>query len=420
MPATPQSVLLDPPRATQEAFTINVNSTGEDPLGQLRLTSQVEANAWGTFLTVGAAIATLYDLLLKHIVTIQLPAGIWNLTAGELDQMWRANPTVTGRIRIAGDPGWEQLAGTSQVTGVSSDLLGNVVLSSDPAPAVDAKGTYLYVVSGAGAGQYKPIRTHSGTAMTIGGAFSPSLSSSIVQVSKPPTLLVFGEAIPDFKGKPESVQSPLVEFYHLVLETTVPNAWLASQNIAIQFDGGLIFNNIGAFFFFASTIFGDVIFDVRTYAYTAIDIRGGIAAALGTGKVLFLLGASSYPAVLLVGVTGGYMQFGVVSAFYSENWLTVDGWTGSYIKVSGYGSYVTVYTLESYRLRSDQLGSEALSVIDGGFAWMGDFTRLSNSTFKGATVDALLDGNIISWAEVAVDPDKSMRSHLDSYLMEKR
>lgn len=405
-------------RVTQEAFTITVSGAGADPTYELRLTSQAGADAWGAFLTVGGAISALYDMLLQHDVTFQLPAGVWNLSPGELDQAWRVNPTKNGAMKIAGDPGWAQVPTTSEVLAVSSDSSGNVVLASDPFAAVDAKATYLYVVSGTGINQYLPIRTHSGVNVTVAGIFNPPLDgTSLVRVSRPATELVFGEQITTFKGKPEVMDHFLFDFSHLELNTSPAYGWFETSTASLRFGDGTIFHDIGIWSYMSANILGNVIFDVRDYAYPCIFVQSGYIRTEDTGSVHFFLANSlAWPAVFISG-NSAYSSFGIAAFLFLSGFAAFDGFTGPYVEVTGSHTALDITVGGSTTWRSDQGGSSAIKVTDGATASIASSVHFEASTFKGAAVDIDLDGSTLAWTELGADPDNSMISQRGSVVM---
>jgi hypothetical protein len=410
----------DPPLVTQEAFTITVDSGGTDPAAAFRVTSQAEADAHGDFLTVGGAIGALYGLLLSHLVTIQLPAGNWNLVAGELDQMWRVLPTgvdAYGSIRISGDPGWTQVAATTEEL-ASSDGAGNVTFASDPAPVPDAKAYYLYVVSGTGAGQFKPIRTQAGVNGTVAGRFSPALDgTSLIRIAEPATTLIFNKLFPIFRGFVEGNFSNLAEFWHLNLETNPVNGWFSVKSISLKFDGGTRFNNMGLAGTLCQFSFGDVSFDHRIYSWTSVHIRSGLLRGItGSRTALFLGGGVAFPAIDIQSGGSSYASFGIGNDCLLFGHFAFDGWTGPYIKAEGGSSTVT---LGPWTPRSDQGGSVAVALVNGADCRIVDMTEVTGSTFKGATVDVDLDGNTMTWATIDADAEKTARSSRGSIVMEE-
>jgi hypothetical protein len=418
-----------PKLATQEAFVITVDSGGTDPNPALRVTSQAEANAHGNFLTVGGALGALYSILLKHRVTIQLPSGPWTLAAGELDQIWRIMPApIFGWISLRGADGWAQVAGTSDVSAVSSDGAGNVTLATDPAPAVDTKAYYLYVVSGKGAGQYQAIRSDVGINYVVATAFSPTLDgTSVVRVAEAPTTLRFNELTPTFRGQLTSSWTWHISFKHLNLETIPAFGWIAVQNINIHFGFGTRFVDIGIETYLTTLSLGDVSFDVRNFGWVAAHvitgtINFGIINPVGTAY--FLANGTSLPAVR---VQGGGMRFqgfnapsslGIGTSCLIRGAVVFDGWVGPYIEATGGSGYVGMALTSASQLKSDQGGSVAVQLLNGAQARIDDFTPLLTSTFKGVSVDVKLDGDDLLWSEIEADPDKSMMNVRGSTIME--
>jgi len=407
----------DPKLVTQEAFTITVSSIGVDPLTPIKITSQAEADAHGTFLTVGGAIATLYDLLLKHIVTIQLPAGTWNLAAGELDQVWRVSPTYyDGRIRIRGASAWEQIATTSEVLAVSSNDAGDVVLAVDPFAAVDAKATYMYVVSGTGSGQFEPIRTHSGVNATIAGHFNPALDgTSLIRIAKPSTTLVFNEQSIEFSTGIGSDFTNWIEFWHLDLNTNPAYGWFGTATSGLMFHGGTRFINIGIYTLLSNIALGDVIFDSRDYPYEPLYYLSGEVRSVSTGAVIYFLADNFASSAVVVQATGYLGSAGVGAQCVFFNFPTFDGFLGSYIKAEG-NAEVLLTVGESYYIKSDQGGSAVIELLNGASARINSLAVLEASTCKGVTSDINLDGSDLLWSEVDADPDKSMMSQRGSII----
>lgn len=180
-------------------LTIVVDSVnGIDPTLPITIQNQLEANAYGAFKTIPAAVDSL-PTTIKAVVTIALADGTHTVAGtnsvgkgmGDFARFTFGLPANYsfngfgnhGKILLTSQNGLKRVAGTVAMAAVASSPNGRIItLVSTPAFADNLYRRYfMRVVSGTGAGQIKAIRNHVGTLFNLSGRWAtiPDATSTI-------------------------------------------------------------------------------------------------------------------------------------------------------------------------------------------------------------------------------------------------
>ena len=406
---------------TEENFTLTLSLTGTDPTSPRRIRTQAEADAWGAFKTIKAALAALPDLI-GHRIDLQFPAGVWNVGTEEFRDYSRFrcytdqehSIPIIG-ICLTGDNSWEQIAGTTLMA-VQSYSGNIIVLQADPGLVEDAfMAYYLVVTSGTGAGQFKPIRHHSGTSIQIAGAYSPALNStSVVQISKRATTLnwLTTAGYIEICGGNNYWTNPELNFMHINVESTAPTSYttLTQQNAPIYFGEGCRTKNIRISCQESRIWMDDCIFDHSTRIATGnnthiILIQGGtIRNRYSSSRVQFFCGNPSYPltsAIYLYAIGDSKEACGYLYAG-----LVFQGFYDSYFRFLG-NCQILMGSTTGFLYASDQDAEAAIRLDLGARCTIYyPMTGIIASSFKGSVTDVRVDSSDVIWEDIDADPQK--------------
>lgn len=421
------------PVATAEDFEIQVSTSGTDPIapGSITISTQAEADAWGAFRTIGGARAALPRLVTHH-VTIRLPAGTWVTEADPFSFGDLTYPQVTGVgwITVAGDDSWSQVAGTPVSMAVtSSDGLGNVTLAADPSLTANAfRGYYLLVLSGKDAGQFKPIRSHTGAAFVVAGGFSGGLDgTSVVRiVERATTIQVASSSVTMDGGLAIHPSHWTLELWgvNIVADPGDASWYMSPRQISLGLSGGTRLVEGGIFGGMANFAFEDCVIDVSAgdWASSAINVQGGLVrTSWGSSRPMLVIGdgvTAAKPAIV-VGSVGGNSGLGVGAGVFMFGNQCFDGWTRSCILAKYTGATVWLAASSGQFPRSDQAADYAIVCEKGATAYLADLSGFATSTFKGTSNDFDLDGLVNdSWSNLNAAIGKVMSSSRLSAIME--
>lgn len=181
---------------TSEELTLYINpDTGTDPAVNTptRIYTQAQSSAYGYFASVRGAIRTIPSFV-RHDITFQISDGSYAISdLGWFNGLEKLDVSAGTKINIVSESKLVKIAGTVTSTVQSNTTGYSLVLAEDPGYVDDVyQGKWLKIVSGTGEGQYKPIRTHSGTSIIIAGKFEPIDNTSQVEVYEPPVIMDFG------------------------------------------------------------------------------------------------------------------------------------------------------------------------------------------------------------------------------------
>lgn len=404
---------------TAEDFTVSLGGT--DPTIPVRITTQAEADAIGAFATVQAILDALPDFIL-HVVSIELPDGITNV--GEtldlsrfvmLDRFLTLEATA-GAIRFTSENGRQQVAGTSSYTATSSGT--TTTITPDPGFTPDEhRKLYAVVTAGAGAGNFKPIRTHDSDELeTVGNL---GASASTIEIQEPAATLQFDDNVnfPGIFTNPETI----VQFDNIYVGgefgpgsglVLYGGGGIVLQNGVITYPGFGIATSGGS----GSVFLADFILDGEAGGGAPLILSASfLRTSIGSGAPCYIAAiGESQPCVNVSGSVndgsraGGYLFGGSVieggtAAFQfdgSNVWVWLDEGGGSL-----YFGYETP-------------GASGIILRNGAKVQVSDIGTIDGQ-LNGGTQDLLVDGASIDWATLELDADKAARGPSGSNVWER-
>lgn len=406
-------VLDSGPSNTEETgIIINVDSgSGTDQAA--RVFDTASAAAYGSFATVGSAVASLPPIL-DHNIEIRLTDGI-HIMGSETDFArfaWGLGGKLgpfpeNGFVSFTSLNGRVIQAGTVAMAVTSSAGIAGahvVTLAADPSLTADAfRSTYLEVTTGTGAGQFKPIRSHTGAAFSVAGTFNPALdATSVVEIRAPAAQIQIAETGLRFIFARHGIGVG-IDFKNIdVIKTG-----------AVSFttwDGGSVFLNEGARvidqlwdFRDANLVLGDcVIANEVLIGLNMLNFEGGFIRTK-TGSSAPALIRSVLPTAIQIfsrAQSSGAFLFGGHQ---------FDGFTASVLKLDGPLVSCDFGSSSGATPASDGVATYAAEIKNGAIYQCnaGDLALL-DASFTGATDDVLFDGVSTSWSTADADPNDTL------------
>jgi len=402
----------EPARETVEALTFTVSTGGVDPTSPVTFGTQAEVTAWGAFRTIAAAIAAAPEYL-KHTVTVQLPSGLWDLDAAQFGNIGRLQPTLTGWLCVKGHNSWSQVAGTPASMAVtSSDGGGNVTLAADPGLVADAfLGYYLLVLSGTGAGLYKPIETHTGAAFKVSDSYASGLdATSVVQIVERASTIRMNSLGLLISGTVGHVNYWDIEFWGMNMVPPSGESWwyLGTEKISLGLTNGTIIRDGGFFSGLSNIALHACIIDTRNYGGNAINLQGGMLRTVNSRYYLHLfIGSGGSSIGISLAAAGGNAGYGGGAAAYLLGIHAFINWGNAFIQGRYDGTNIRIGSSDDGVLASDQSADVAIQLVKGAKVFVGVSATYAASTFKGSVNDVSLDGVGVDWSDVDADANKS-------------
>lgn len=407
-----------------EPFNIDVdNGSGADPAEPIRLHNQSESTAYGAFATVDAAIDALPDII-RHDITIRLTDGVHSSTQMRFDRIdWGTDGMEGGFTPETGNVIFTSLNGRVIESGTvamavssSSGVPGShiVTLQADPGHAADQFQDYLLeVTSGTGAGQYKPIRSHTGTNFDIAGTFGPALdNTSVVEIRRPAANIEFTETLPTIKFKKHSTSFG-IDFNTVDLTNSNALSGITFEGGNVRISGGarvidMIFQFINANFVYQTCVIAN-------------DVPGGFAVLTFSGGFFRTSSGTSEPIFMRSSAYARAFNFNVkdkACGCFIFGGHQFDGFTGPVIRANG--SLVSLNIVDSGSAVPITTGASHAVHLENGAVLYCDPGNLSSfsSTFVGTTADIDFDDTDLDWSDVDSDPDKFAISSKGSKIWE--
>jgi hypothetical protein len=404
-----------PSPTTQEDFTITMDPVGgSDPARPIKLTSQADADANGSFKTMPAVIASLNGTLIVHEVTIEFPDGTFTLDdefLGDTEGIEFGMALKTGFSPLGGAiilTSANNLIRETATTAmaVAAATADQVILGSDPGFSVDQHARkYLRVVSGTGAGQVKAIRTHTTVTFDMAGLFSPVLdATSVVEVVRAAATL---STSLDFAMLGTEITSNayrgfIFDAIDLVSTAAFPG-FQAKGNI--EFRGGARVRRMALFTGGTNLLLKTMVWDLEDNFFDVITLQSGIIRSSGNADAFYIHGSSN-PGSHGIEVSGGAGGFasaaGTVALFLFG--CFIDNCGGDAINAKFYSlcnlanpNAIRVSGITGYGIN---LSKGARCEVD-----VGDyFPAVTGEELVGGTGEILLDGVAKTWANVNAAP----------------
>lgn len=408
---------------TQENFTIAVNSgTGTDPTVPTLITTQAEATARGTFASIPAAIASLPQVI-KHVVTITLPDGVTQLDARglgditrfvfeDLDQSGDTTAKTPGQIvfTYVSATGWVTAPTTTSYTIQSIDTVQNAfTLNADPGFVANTYRTYFYrILSGTGAGSYRPIRSHTGAVFKVAGDVAGALNS-VIEICTPAVTIRTSAGgynlQPQKRRATTAMLSANVVFRRVGITGTRTPTDYVSMSVtggSVSFDSGCRFIGVLSALQNACIEFSNVVvYKPVSGSFGAITLLGGAMAARSNSSPLFVYAPNNTYTVYAAGTTYERCTIMVYgrSAFTGATWASIglEGMAIFYNSNSGGTAPINdngpPYAVDVWSQ------SQVVLMSIGGI--------ITGGLFGGTSGDISLDGIGTTWAAIAADPTNS-------------
>lgn len=423
------SGVIDYGQTTEGAITFTIDGAGTDPAAPIVVLDQADADAHGDFLTVKGALDTLPNTIL-HAVVLEFPDGNWNLAEGDYNNLERFNlgrdGTNSGSIEFASANGIIAEPGPATMAVSSSDGAGSVTLAADPGFAADQyQDFHLECISGTGAGQFKPIRSHATTAFAVAGSFSPALDgTSVVRISRPAASIQFPVAFPIVRTKLMDLNNVGIRFNAIDVLPFSALAGFEFQGGTFTLAGGS--RMLGGFIQLAhANLLHEtcVITGIEAgFQLPGIAMQGSLfRTSFGNSRPMLLRGGgavhSDY-AFSMIGSQGSQAGQGMGSVLFLFGAQALDGWD---LGIAFGRSQFTDMTIESSGSsfpRTDGSSDHAVVLQQGATAVFNDLAGFSSSTFVGSVDDVSLDGDDVSFATVDADADKAALGSRQSVIQE--
>ena len=306
------------------------------------------------------------------------------------------------------------------VTGSAGTTPDVVTLAADPGFTADAyQDSFLEVVSGTGAGQFKPIRSHVGVSFPCAGTFFPVLDgTSFVEIRKPAASINIVDDRPMLKCQKHTDENG-IEFR--TVDMTATRQLLFHDTVVFSTQGTRWLNIRTLTFDNSEFHFGTTVVTKDTGGSTLLTFFGGLfRTAIGSSAPLLMrtsLSGKTGVAILSharTGRAGGAFVFG-----------------GHQFDGAAAGAYTTILLVrDPLSFVEWQNGSGVVSQSDGNaltaltikngaqFAPRPGDLALLNSDFNGATQDILIDGVAKSWNDIDLTADKFFRGVKGSTVFE--
>ena len=403
---------------TVEDITIAMDSVGgSDNANGLHYNTQAQFTALGAFKTIPAVIEALPNRI-AHDITLEFPDGIFALSAdafGNFDRFsFEGNPAIyfqsaNGLVR-------ETATTTYAVSAASSKR--EVVLQADPGfSANDHRGKYLRVISGTGAGQYKPIRSHSGVNWPTAGRWSPILNAtSVVEILVPAATLqspLFDTVI---ETRPVRSFERNIIFEAIDVTSTEAFAKLTLRGAFVRLDDGARLLDMGMTIYGGGVNLGDCVVYVNLSS-TGIAVLGGYVRSSSGAKAWLISGARIAGISLLsLGPQGGSTAFIWEGAIDDTDYLNA-GNPGHAIRLLGGNVHMSWASDAVQGADNDGFGV----YLDNGASLTGvDSAKVvaESDTLTGTFGDLGIEGVAKTWSDLDGAVNKQLTSGVGSFVAE--
>lgn len=407
------------PRSTQEAIVIDVDLvSGVDPSREFVLSDQASVDAYGAFATLSAVI----DALPENIgfdVTIRFSDGVHvmgNPDWGRLRFSWSGEvPTPytpdRGSLTLTSLNGRTIVSGTAAMAVTSSAGLPGahaVTLAADPGLVANThRDQILEVVSGTGAGQFKPIRSHTGATFNIAGEFLPALdATSVVEIRTPAAEIEIAEDSPYYRFQKHTRYFGIV-FDAIDLTNANAVSFATWDGGAVHLIGGARVLDMLLYFNDAALMLGTCVLRGISVGYSQLVFNGGYCrTAYGTSYPMLMRANGAARAITM-------SADGKMSHLYLYGGQQFDDYGTAVLELTGPAVVAEVFKTGS---APPQIGGTAPTnavVIEDNAIFVTGNTDLSllASGFQGSTSDIKIDGAGgagYDWADVDSDPNDVM------------